>query len=297
MKEKLKPVDFTEIDLEAGKNWLAPPSAEELAAWREQVRHKNRERWLLEQGFQSAKPKAAQEKAYDESQHPRDEHGRWTDAGGDEPDDEPEPVSPIPIEEGPAASHASTQFMAEVESTIKSVPNAVQKKMADAGIKIKTGIMVTDLYPELKGEHPRGWPRGMTWDHVEALHYPKDKAIVITEMKKLVGGKLTPNTRVQGALLHETGHAWDQTLDKPSSFSPAFTSAYADDVKQLTKEERGKLRYYLQKGQAGRSEAFAEIFAWHIGKGAASSDIREFFPNASRWVKYSMDMGGAWKQV
>ncbi len=231
-------------------------------------------------------------RVFDESQHPRDEHGRWADADGDV-----EPPSPILIEEGPAGSTASTQFMAEIESAMNAVPSVVQKKMAAAGVKIKTGKMVTDVYPELKGVHPQGWPRGMTWDHAEGLHRTKDNMVVITEMKKLIGGELTPNNRARGVLLHETGHAWDQTINRPSSLSPTFKDSYDDDVKQLTKEERGKLKYYLQKGKAGRSEAFAELFAWHAGEGAGGSDIREFFPNASRWVKHSMDTGGVWKPV
>ena len=44
----IKPVNLTEIDLEAGKNWLEPLSKEELAIRLEQIRRKNREQYLSE---------------------------------------------------------------------------------------------------------------------------------------------------------------------------------------------------------------------------------------------------------
>lgn len=44
----IKPVNLTEIDLEAGKSWLEPLTAEELEIRLEQIRRKNREKYLAE---------------------------------------------------------------------------------------------------------------------------------------------------------------------------------------------------------------------------------------------------------
>lgn len=65
------------LDMEIAGNlphWLSP-SQKNPAAF-DAIRAKHRARWLAEQ-------KAKREKAFDESQHPRDEQGRWTEGGGD----------------------------------------------------------------------------------------------------------------------------------------------------------------------------------------------------------------------
>jgi hypothetical protein len=49
MSEKIK-IDLMEIDKAAGKHWLSKLTDEELAERQDEIRRKNRERWLIEQG-------------------------------------------------------------------------------------------------------------------------------------------------------------------------------------------------------------------------------------------------------
>jgi HK97 family phage prohead protease len=208
------------------------------------------------------------------------------------PDLEHLPV-PVELSEGTGGS-----FQADFARAVRDIPPRAAKTMADAGIKVRAGARITQLKPELKGVHPRGWPRGMTWDTAEGLYDRAQKAVHITEFYRPVGSKkFVPSGRIRGVLLHESGHAFDHALGYPSNFSTAYIDAYADDVKQMAKDEKFSLGYYLQKGKAGRSEAFAELFARNVdvGAGAARQDIREFFPNASRLVKQAMDRG-SWSE-
>ncbi len=99
--------------------------------------------------------------------------------------------------------------------------------------------------------------------------------------------------RVLGVLAHETGHGLDMALGFASR-DPAFMTAYKLDAKVLRAAKRagesgsGRWDYFLQKYDAGPSEAFAEIFAWIANNGAAGSslyDVRPAFPNLTKYIK------------
>ena len=47
MKRKIE-IDLTQIDMDAGKHWLSKPTVEELEQRREDIRRKNREKYLRE---------------------------------------------------------------------------------------------------------------------------------------------------------------------------------------------------------------------------------------------------------
>ena len=183
-------------------------------------------------------------------------------------------------------------FQSELATAFASIPERALKTMADSGIKIRAGTKVTDLKPELRGVHPRGWPAGMTWDTADGFFDRAAKEVNVAELYRPVGKKeFVPSTRVRGVASHETGHAFDQALGQPSETSSAFIYAYTVDRKSVPKEARRALRYFLQKGKAGRNETFAEAFAWNTGAGSMRTDIRPFFPRVSKLVKEAMDRG------
>ena len=196
---------------------------------------------------------------------------------------------PVPIEISEATG---ANFKTDVAVALTSIPPRALKAMADSGIRIRAGTKVTDLKPELKGVHPRGWPAGMTWDTADGFFDRAAKEVNVAEFYRPVGQKeFVPSTRVRGVASHETGHAFDKALDTPSATSRSFADAYAADVKSIPKAAKGGLRYFLQKGKAGRSEAFAEVFGWNTGAGSMRTDIRPFFPRVSKLVKDAMDRG------
>jgi hypothetical protein len=155
--------------------------------------------------------------------------------------------------------------------------------------------VVTDVYPGLKKEMPRGWSKGDTWDQAEGLYDRVDKAIVATELRKTRDGTYRPGRRT-GVLEHETGHAFDQALDVASSNDSRFVDAYVDDLRDLNPradELRDKLGYYLQTPPAGQQEAFAEVFGAEVlNRGAADrEDIRQYFPRVTQWMREAIKTG------
>ncbi len=80
-----------------------------------------------------------------------------------------------------------------------------------------------------------------------------------------------------GVLRHEMGHAFDDALVTPAgtvgSARTKFRKAYDLDKKDILakgEEAKNNYSYYLQQGEAGKSEAFAEIFG-HVTGGGSNS--------------------------
>lgn len=182
-------------------------------------------------------------------------------------------------------------FRALVEATLAALPDAVMKRLADYGARFQAGERVTQIRPELKGVHPRGWPSGSTWDSADGAAFTRD--IVVAETYRPIGVRgFATSQRVAGVLAHETGHVFDRAM-RLASRSPEFAKAYTADAKPLRASikagESGARRfaYYLQRGEAGPSEAFAEIFAQVVGGGTGSmgSDLIAAFPNVAKYMR------------
>ena len=197
---------------------------------------------------------------------------------------------PVPVQ---VSEGTGTDFKADVAGAIKSIPVRTLKRMAEAGIKIRAGTKLTELNPDLKGVHPRGWPAGTTWDSADGMFNRGQKAVNVTEFYRPIGKReFVRGSRIRGVLLHESGHGFDLALDYPSTNSRAFAEAYESDVKAIPKSAKNRLGYYLQKKRnAGRTETFAETFAWNAGTGSANNDIRPHFPRVTALVKTAMDRG------
>jgi predicted Zn-dependent protease len=197
---------------------------------------------------------------------------------------------PVPIDIGEGTG---SNFKAAVASAFASIPTRALKTMADRGVKIRAGAKLTELKPELKGVHPRGWPAGTTWDTAEGCFDRSSKEVLVTELYRPIGKReFAPSTRVRGVALHESGHAFDQALDTPSANSKSFAEAYKADKKAISKDDKHKLKYFMQKGNAGPSEAFAEVFAWVTGQaGSLRYDIRPSFPRVTKLIKDAADRG------
>lgn len=109
---------------------------------------------------------------------------------------------------------------------------------------------VTEYLTHLKGVRPRGWSPGKTWDIVPGVYDPNVNTVVIATSGKHSHGSYN-------LALHETGHAYDAVLGRPSG-SAAFKSAY-----RLAYSSLGG--YFKQPGAAGRQETYAESFANYYG--------------------------------
>ena len=178
----------------------------------------------------------------------------------------------------------SDDFVKLNKKYYKDIPDGIKKLLNDGGYEFQIGQKVTQVMPDLKGVHPRGWPKGSTWDSCEGLHHESKKKIMNCETNRPIGKKeFIKNTRPENIFKHETGHAADVVLKNFSS-TEEFAVGYRKDVAKLTKEQKQKYSYLLQKGSAGKQEAFAEIFSDLIG-GKGWAKASGVFPNTAKIVK------------
>jgi len=181
----------------------------------------------------------------------------------------------------------SKEFQDVVTKQIDAYPEKVKIALKERGITFNAGLKTTEMYPELKGVHPRGWPSGTTWDSVDGLFDPKTKAISVSETYRPIRKKefvRVSGKNTVGVLNHETGHGFDKSISAVYSDTSEFVLAYSKDVRALTQKgmrEKG-LQYYRR-----RSEAFAEVFADIMGQGASPSKtaISKFFPNCKKYIE------------
>ncbi len=161
-----------------------------------------------------------------------------------------------------------------VVSEIAKMPLADLRTMERAGISVYAcRDSVADGLPRLANEQPRGWPPGSTWQQVPGAYSPSDKAVVIATRAGPGGGReVFPTGARHGSVslaAHEAGHAVDAARGYESRSDRDFIAAYDSDL------ARGNMAdYYTQAGDAGRSEAYAESYAYFVsgdpnGRGAA----------------------------
>ncbi len=176
---------------------------------------------------------------------------------GDAPAPRPQPVAP------------STDFSNTVNDTYNALPQNVRDSLARDGVKVIATDKVTDIMPELAGQKPRGWPPGSSWDDVDGAYDTTGKRIIVAQRQ---GSSKPSKNDVAGLTRHETGHAVDR-LNNLSS-QATFQTAYDREVANVPKPDEQALDYFLQNGDAGREEMFAETFA--IINGGATTKYREF---------------------
>jgi hypothetical protein len=215
-----------------------------------------------------------------------DEKGRFTTGGG------AQPPAPVPIDAGTMDEHNSK----EISRIFNEMPQPVLNSLAENGCKLHLGNRLGDVRPDLKGKRPRGWLKGMTWESAEGLYDRDRKEIVSCNQRLGWNGEYVDSNRKIGVLYHETGHAFDQASGDASR-SPEFIRAYNEDVHQqhVSGMDTKPYSYFLQSGNAGRSETWAECFALINGWGTGAKDIRKVFPNSVKVIKDYIKSGKRFK--
>ncbi len=163
----------------------------------------------------------------------------------------------------------SADFTTKVTDTYNALPQNVRDALARDGVKVVPTDKVTDVMPELAGQKPRGWPPGSSWDDVDGAYDTTSKRIIVAQRQN----SSKPYTNdVAGLTRHETGHA----VDRLNNFSAQanFKTAYTREAGNVPAPDQQALDYFLQSGDAGREETFAETFA--IINGGATTTYREF---------------------
>ncbi len=167
----------------------------------------------------------------------------------------------------------SVQFVTKVNDTYAKMSPEVRDILSHEGAVVTPTRRITDALPELKGQKPRGWPPGLTWDAVDGAYSPSRNLVVVAEETRDTNNKWNKSNRTEDVTRHEVGHATDYAMGKFSNTS-AFTQAYEADTQVMPAALTGTLKYFLQSGDGGKEEACAEGIAAREG-GSTSGKVFE----------------------
>ncbi len=166
----------------------------------------------------------------------------------------------------------SAQFTLKVNDTISKMSAETREVLVSSQTEIVAANRLTDALPDLKGQKPRGWPPGLTWDAVDGAYSPSLNMVVVAEETEDANGKWVKSNRTEDVTRHEVGHAVDFGLGKLSN-TAAFTKAYEDDEKNMPAKLAAPLKYFLQNGDGGKEEACAEAIAAREGGSTGGSNF------------------------
>lgn len=174
---------------------------------------------------------------------------------------------------------ASTQFVTTVNDTYSKMSPEVRDLLTKDGTVVTPTRRITDALPELKGQKPRGWPPGLTWDAVDGAYSPSRNLVVVAEETRDTSNKWVKSNRTEDVTRHEVGHAADFAIGKLSD-SKDYTQAYEDDIKAMPASLTGTLKYFLQSGDGGKQEACAEGIAVREGGSTSGKSFELGFPKS-----------------
>ncbi len=147
-----------------------------------------------------------------------------------------------------------------VAKAMKIVRASLAKELRVAGVRINLSPTTRHAMPDAEILHPRGYPDELSWAHARG-HFNSTTNLVNVahQYRRQQTNEYVSTADHDYVLLHELGHAYDAVLNDFRN-TAAFQAAYQQDL--LTQADTGRVpdAYFLQVGEAGRSETFAEMF-------------------------------------
>ncbi len=201
--------------------------------------------------------------------------------------------------------NASVTGVVSLRHSLHELPQNDLALLEAMGYRFKTARMLTDAAPHLKDKPVRGQPDAK-WDNLEGVFIPSDKAIVVSQEYLSRGEQQVSSDRTDGVLRHEVGHAIDDALGRISR-SEEFRQSYEKDLRRINKKARlqeliglasakrkiSDLEYFMQEGETGRSEAFAELYGMLRGGGALEHRrariLAAVFHDTKKFIDNSVD--------
>lgn len=195
------------------------------------------------------------------------------------------PEVPLTIRGKPSA-----KFAQEMRAALSALPDAAKRALGSFGARVDIGRTLTGTRPDLKGVHPRGWPDGFTWDNSEGCASPPASPTGVWVAERLrdpfaKGKPWVTSRRAAHVMRHELGHVIDYAHGG-ASHSPGFMQAYDADRARVHKDLLLVNPYFLQEGEAGREETFAEQVASVVSGG---TDMQ--MPHTYAYVKALLGLG------
>ncbi len=219
----------------------------------------------------------------------RDSNGRFGTGGGSGADADHKVKT---------AGDVSPEFAAKMRAVYDGLEPKVRETIEKNGRAVIADVITTTI-PEAKGETPRGWPPGYTWDHVAGVYDGNRRQAVVAEHTlddagNRIGGDFTHEGRA-GVFRHELGHAYDAALGRETS-KGVYVDAYEKDRDKVLKNKVPDMEYFLQRdalgSQApGRQEAFAQVFAAMHGEleFGGRAKMLEHWPNVANHILGTMN--------
>lgn len=203
-------------------------------------------------------------------------------------------------------------FQNEVAKGIRSVGRSGLYAIKTQKLIYALAQKTSDVFPELKGVTPRGYPNYMTWDDVGAV-----------SAGGIVGCFSKPKVHeISTIIRHETGHEIDRSFAKTIGIqfteTKGFTDTYLSDLGKLKErlsnekikdKDLGFFKMdleYITQGSTpqeatagGKQETFAEIYAKLRGGSAfarrltgGDKMLEQLFPNTVAYVQKLLHLLG-----
>lgn len=182
----------------------------------------------------------------------------------------------------------SEHFQDQIRDAHARLPKAVQDLLSSKGIKIHAPRKTSQIDPDLAKIGARGYTSGGTYENAGGYYDPRKKIMVINELTAIGStGRYKEEIGTAHTYVHEAGHAVDDALGNVSK-SRAFRVAYFEDVSRFKKtadpKEIANYAYFLQSGDAGPSEMFAEQFAQQFQSRYDIKRLKEHFPRSAAYM-------------
>lgn len=185
----------------------------------------------------------------------------------------------------------SMSYTNEIRRLLKGLPVTVLKALTDNKAKISILPSIVERDFRMQNTVPRGWDEGTSWQNSTAFCQGTEVVISQYRIDRRTGDPVETTDEV-GVIRHEVGHALDHCLD--ISDSEEFKHAYRLEAARVPQEMRRKLDYYLQSGDGGPSETFAELFNdkyggyTDSGRGNIASQVKTYFPNCNKILEQKL---------
>lgn len=179
-----------------------------------------------------------------------------------------------------------------VSEMVAALPNAAQNLLLDRGVQFVLGRTLPTIYPFLKNRRPPGYPKGTTASWAGGLYMPDAEEIALASHP--AGRTPVEWLKSRNTLHHEVGHAVDFAARDAGGIGathPDFIAAHKRDARRMSRAQRAEYAYYLQEGERGYAECFAETFS-EVVKGVDRAQwertrppITEAFENVARLMR------------
>jgi len=190
---------------------------------------------------------------FDESEHPRDEHGRWTDSGSS---DAPKTTR---------GKGASSEAFAKIEAAVAAIPASHAAQIAHVPVVL---TKTSDDFPSHIAAGGGASTVGLfSWindqPRIDVAEAIKMQA-TITEVGPQGSAQshktesLLPVRQPEQVTVHELAHAFDYVNGWAPSADVGLKQSFADAVKQMTEQEAKNANYWIRGGQR---EMFAELYS------------------------------------